>query len=943
MKKLLTLLAGAALCASSAGAQAVYGYDLSTGTGATYTPITDGVVVYDGSDLTKDTDMSKIYGVDGQVSGTGTPKGYSIGFDFPYCETTMKNFVVGVNGFVYLGASENVSVTFNGMNQHVIGNSKGANLVGAVAFGGVQANADTKVSYKVVGSGSSAELVVQYENIIEMQSMFAQSGPVDMQLRLKANGDIRFVFKNFTSLTKDLRLRCGIRNADYFMSICGTYPEIATEQTPNPIRDVYIPTTAEAGFYLDFKAPGGCVAPTAQPTDLQLTATSVSVAGSYTASASADNYLVVRRLANQTTGTPADGTTYEVGQKLGDATVVYFGPLTSFTDNNVEGATTYVYEVYGANANGEGGPAYLTTNPLSKQVSTLTAAPKDVTLVSTSATGAVFSVAVAGSEDVVLLYTKYDQKNGNMGNMGYFGTVTPGLKTGDVLPNPEGYNPCTVAETAPANAGVVGYAGPASNNIALSGLEPNTMYYVAVYTRDAQGTYTTQPTYSGLFTTISAPWDGNTEYWPINMDASLPYGWESSPKGDNTTAFEDVDRRNRATGAISGGTQAIQPCAVILTGDSEKGYEAWLSTSDMEIKAAHTFVTFTYDMDYYRSREDSGKYTQWMEGDQLQIQVSEDGGKTWTPVTTMTADNHSNSSIDADLNAYVGKTVKVKLYWKTFYTGMNIQFWLDRVTLKEADYSAVPEVTVSDVQGYTAMVTWTAPYQNYQVKYWTEGAEAEAVTETVNGAKSLQLEGLTPLTKYYVSVRGEADGGQWSDWSAPTTFTTLTWPEVDAPEGLAANTDSYPTTQVVTLSWSATEEMLDYEIEYREGNGTEWTALTSDKAQIEVGGLKANTEYVWRVRANCTHDRQTGWSSQSTFTTPSTSGIAAVDCAAAVRVYAGSGYISISAQGQPVAIYSVDGKLVARSTGAPAELNVPVAQGFYIVQVANTISKVQVR
>lgn len=74
-------------------------------------------------------------------------------------------------------------------------------------------------------------------------------------------------------------------------------------------------------------------------------------------------YLVLRKQGVNPTGAPVDGTTYNSGNTIGDATVAYVGPNNSFIDPVVRNAYTYVVFPY----NGAGASTnYNQVNPLSK-------------------------------------------------------------------------------------------------------------------------------------------------------------------------------------------------------------------------------------------------------------------------------------------------------------------------------------------------------------------------------------------------------------------------------------------------------------------------------------------------------------------------------------------------------------------------------------------------
>ena len=108
-----------------------------------------------------------------------------------------------------------------------------------------------------------------------------------------------------------------------------------------------------------------CAIPLAQPTVLVLTPALTSVDGSYTASASADNYLIIRSTTATLNANPVNGTNYTVGTTLGGGTVIAYQSGLTFTDINLNTGTKYYYFIFAANSIGcYGGPTYLNVAPL---------------------------------------------------------------------------------------------------------------------------------------------------------------------------------------------------------------------------------------------------------------------------------------------------------------------------------------------------------------------------------------------------------------------------------------------------------------------------------------------------------------------------------------------------------------------------------------------------
>lgn len=125
-------------------------------------------------------------------------------------------------------------------------------------------------------------------------------------------------------------------------------------------------------FMDDVSLVAPCITPAAQPTALVLTPDFTSLAGSFTAAVSVDNYLVIRSQNPTLSANPVDGTTYTVGSALGGGVVDYFGTGTSFNSPTLPPATLYYYFVFSANdASCGGGPLYNVVNPLTNSTSTL--------------------------------------------------------------------------------------------------------------------------------------------------------------------------------------------------------------------------------------------------------------------------------------------------------------------------------------------------------------------------------------------------------------------------------------------------------------------------------------------------------------------------------------------------------------------------------------------
>lgn len=117
-----------------------------------------------------------------------------------------------------------------------------------------------------------------------------------------------------------------------------------------------------------------CAAPTGAATALTFSkVTTNSITLSFTASADANEYLIIRSTSSTLTAMPQDGTVYNPGTALGGGTVAGRIVNTTLTDINLASSTKYYYFIFPLNnVSCTGGPKYLITNYLTKDQTTQT-------------------------------------------------------------------------------------------------------------------------------------------------------------------------------------------------------------------------------------------------------------------------------------------------------------------------------------------------------------------------------------------------------------------------------------------------------------------------------------------------------------------------------------------------------------------------------------------
>ncbi|MDE5839730.1 MAG: fibronectin type III domain-containing protein, partial [Muribaculaceae bacterium] len=865
MKKMVVTLCVTALTALAANSQVVLGYTLSE-SGGTYTPLTDPTVIYQGTD--EKTDISwydrSVITPEGITSDGDSAKGFDMGFTFNFAGEEYTSFLVSPFGYLYLGGEDEIKYnTFMRANFLTFFYENG--LVGLACSQSVAHRDDTEISYKVNGTGSDASLTLQFSNILCLVSSWGESGVVtDFQLTLTADGGVNYVFNDFRDYISEdeadkytesleVPLRIAVREGDNYVCAKGALGDLA--ESYNSVEEVRFSSATPAGTALRWIVPGDCVAPTNQPTDLIFDRTSDQISYSFTPSSDAQTYLVLYTTSDEQPTAPEDGVVYEAGDKIGEGTVVSYGAATKGVVYSMEPGTDFYFYVYAVGAYGLNGPKYNVESPLKGDVSTLPASPGDVKFSPAETDKITMTVAENGTDDdILVIYNPYCERS-NYGDHGLFGPLTPELKQGEVLPVPEDFVPSYSYEGVPMpeNGGTVAYVGK-PGEITIEGLDPSTMYYISVYTRNSKGEYTSKPVQTGWSTIISSPYDGDSFNFP---NYRVPYGWEGSDAGDDTLMVTDEAYYDRATGEPSRGSQIMQVRVINNRGDAINGKRAWITPAPVKVSDRNVKAAFSYSIVEGLNRFQSAPYNEWAEDDKLEIQVSTDNGETWKSIETYDAANHpeqeeltSYNTISADLNAYSGETVLVRLYWNTYMApAFGGNMYVERFSLTQAESTGVPEVSIGAVTEDSAVVNWIAQQTDYELAYSLKDADDFTVVRVEN-AMTYTIEGLEANTEYAVKVRGlivkeESGEESFSEWSDPVCFTTADYPDVDAPEGLVSDVDSKGLDGVAILSWNTIEVAEKYEVAYRLSSETAWSYVESEDATVVIGSLKDGATYIW--------------------------------------------------------------------------------------------------
>jgi Fibronectin type III domain. len=163
--------------------------------------------------------------------------------------------------------------------------------------------------------------------------------------------------------------------------------------------------------------------------------------------------------------------------------------------------------------------------------------------------------------------------------------------------------------------------------------------------------------------------------------------------------------------------------------------------------------------------------------------------------------------------------------------------------------AAPNSLTAVSITASGATLVWnqSSGASNYTVRYKLSTSSAWLTAGSTSGL-TFNLSNLSAASKYDWQVKANC-----SNWSATSFFTTATGGggggTCNAPTNL---TNSNVGPSYATISWSAVQGATNYSLQIKLANSSNWFSLGSvTVTTVVVSGLQANTNYHWRVKANC--------------------------------------------------------------------------------------------
>ncbi|MDW8157637.1 MAG: fibronectin type III domain-containing protein [Bacteroidia bacterium] len=178
---------------------------------------------------------------------------------------------------------------------------------------------------------------------------------------------------------------------------------------------------------------------------------------------------------------------------------------------------------------------------------------------------------------------------------------------------------------------------------------------------------------------------------------------------------------------------------------------------------------------------------------------------------------------------------------------------------------AIPTLLNSSaITSTAATLGWAAVSgaTSYEVQYKPNSSSTwVSATATTN---SFNLAGLTPSTLYDWRVRAQCGTNNFSNYTTTQNFTTLAAPTCGIPTGMST---SSITSNSAVFSWSAVTGASSYTVRFKPTNSSTWNTFSASTNSFTATSLLPSTQYHWEVKANCTNNTSSAFSSSINFTT----------------------------------------------------------------------------
>ncbi|MBS1548582.1 MAG: fibronectin type III domain-containing protein [Bacteroidetes bacterium] len=421
-----------------------------------------------------------------------------------------------------------------------------------------------------------------------------------------------------------------------------------------------------------------------------------------------------------------------------------------------------------------------------------------------------------------------------------------------------GYQYYVSTNNTPPTAATTPTGATTATTANLTGLLPNTTYYVWVRSK--------------CVGTDTSLWMPGPSFMTGQIPATFPYVQQFTGPNANDFSLSNGNQTNKWVVGTATGNPAN---SLYVTNDN--GVTNAYTTNaasvvhayrDIAIPAGTTDVIFEYD--WKNVGENGWDYIRvWLvpvsfnpvPGTQIttapgriQVNGNHQGQNTWQ--------QFSNQNFD--LSSFAGQTMRLVFEWRNDGVGgAQPPGAIDNIRLVKCSNLPPANYTITGITSTTATANWTADLggATYIFKYRPVGSTTWITVPLAAGTNTYLMQNLQPFTQYETELQAVCNNTA----GTPATANFTTPCSTAAPLNLTVTNVTFTTAD---LNWGASAGVT-YSVRYREVGNAVWTTFTTTTNSTQLTGLTPGKTYEVQV-ANICNNTTGAYSSSQVFTCPTT-------------------------------------------------------------------------